>query len=174
MIRIEASVGKRVRDTTENVKSDRGFTLVEIIVVVAIIAAASAIAMPSMKRGLSGMRLETKGRDLAMLCRAARTLAIAEQHVYRIAVERDKGSIALVDAYRQKVRDFDLSAEIKLDTVSFEGEEGRDPILYISFYPNGRSDEAEIVLKNEQGRKVILKTDVLTGMARVTVPRELR
>ncbi|MBI2822082.1 MAG: prepilin-type N-terminal cleavage/methylation domain-containing protein [Acidobacteria bacterium] len=150
----------------------RGFTLFEIIIVVVIIAVAAAVVAPSMRRGLAGMRLETKGRDLATLCRAARTLAVGEQSVYRLGIEQDKHSIFLADAYRNKIRDFDLTDEIRLEAVRYEGGENQEAVLYVNFYPNGRADEVELTLKNEQDRRVILKTDVLTGTARLVVSRE--
>lgn len=150
----------------------RGFTLIELIVVIVIIAVASALVMPSMRSGLSGVRLEAKGRDLATLCRFARTLAVGEQRVYRIRIEKEKNSIFLTDAYHEKVRSFDLTREIMLEAFKYEGEESREPIVFLNFYPNGRADEAELVLKNKQGREVIVKTDVLTGTAKLVIPRE--
>lgn len=152
--------------------SAAGFTLVEIIVVIVIIAVSGAILMPSMRTGLAGIRLEAKGRDLAALCRMARTLAVGEQQVYRIGLQRDSNSVFLADAYHERVRDFDLTEEIKLDTVKYEGKEPHEETVFVSFYPNGRADEAEVVLSNRQGRKVVLTTDVLTGMARVAVRGE--
>ena len=150
-----------------------GFTLIEMIVVMAIIALAAVIAIPAMRGGLSGMRLETKGRDLATLCRAARTLAVGEQRPYRIAIEPAQNHIFLVDAYHEKIRDFDLTEEIKLESVKYEGRENHDRIVYVGFYPNGRADEVELTLRNDRGRRVVLKTDLLTGTARLTVPREV-
>ncbi len=155
-------------------QSRRGFTLIEIIVVLVIIAVAMAVVMPSMRTGLAGMRLEAKGRDLVTLCRTARTLAVGEQRVYRIAVQKDRNRIFLVDAYHEKVRDFELTDEIKVSSVKYEGEESRNPAVYISFYPNGRADDAELVLENDRGRKVTVKTDVITGSAKLTIPKEPR
>ncbi|HEY3132113.1 MAG TPA: prepilin-type N-terminal cleavage/methylation domain-containing protein [Acidobacteriota bacterium] len=153
-------------------QSRRGFTLIEVVIVLVIIAVAMAVVMPSMRTGLAGMRLEAKGRDFVTLCRTARTLAVGEQRVYRIAVQRDRNIIFLADAYHDKVHDFGLSDEIKVSSVKFEGEESRDPAVYISFYPNGRADDAELVLENDRGRKVIVKTDVITGSAKLTIPKE--
>ena len=155
-------------------RGSRGFTLIEIIIVVVIIAVASGILMPAMRSGLSGIRLEAKGRDLATLCRMARTMAVGEQSVYRIGLEREKNSIFLADAYHEKLRDFDLTDEITLDSIKVDGSEANDETVFLSFYPNGRADEAELVLQNKQGRKITLRTEVLTGSARVSLGQEKR
>jgi prepilin-type N-terminal cleavage/methylation domain-containing protein len=150
----------------------RGFTLIELIVVLVIIVTAMAVVMPSMRTGLAGMRLESKGRDLVTLCRTARTLAVGEQRVYRIAVQKDRNAIALVDAYHVKVRDFDLTDEFKITSVKYEGQESRDLVVYVGFYPNGRSDDAELALESDRGRKMTIKTDLITGTAKLIIPRE--
>jgi general secretion pathway protein H len=161
-----------LRPSAPRDRDERGFTLIEIIVVLAIIAIASAVLMPAMRTGLSGIRLEAKGRDLATLCRMARTMAVGEQHVYRIGLERHTNSVFLADTYHEKLRDFDLTEEIEIDSIKYEGKEAAEDTVFLSFYPNGRADDVEIVLKNRGGRRIVLRTDILTGAARISLGRE--
>ncbi|HEY2933291.1 MAG TPA: prepilin-type N-terminal cleavage/methylation domain-containing protein [Acidobacteriota bacterium] len=167
-------LSKPIHNPQSSIRNPSGFSLLEVIVVLLIVSIAGAVVMPSMRTGLSGMRLEAKGRDLATLCRSARILAVGQQSVYRVAVERDKNRIFLADAYHEKVRDFELTDEIQIDAVKYEGNDDHEQVLFINFYPNGRADEAEVWLKNNRGRKVLIKTELLTGTARLIVPREQR
>ena len=54
-----------------------GFTLLEMLVVLAIIAAASLLAMAAFNGGMRGMQLRSSARDIAAQLRFARAVAIS-------------------------------------------------------------------------------------------------
>ena len=59
--------------------SRRGFTLVELILVVLIIAMTSAIAVPSFVQSLKGARLRTSARKVVSTNKYARSMAVLQQ-----------------------------------------------------------------------------------------------
>lgn len=65
----------------------RGFTLLEIILVIAIIAAASVLAATAMGGGFKGMQLKASARQIASNLRYARTQAIATGEPQRFVID---------------------------------------------------------------------------------------
>ncbi len=78
-----------------------GFSLMEMMVVLAITALAIAVAMPVYKRSATAQKLEVQAREIAALMRYGRTLAIrdtARSGRYRRQAARwDRGASATAD-----------------------------------------------------------------------------
>jgi prepilin-type N-terminal cleavage/methylation domain-containing protein len=78
--------------------SPRGFTVVELVVVVAIVMIVAAFALPSITSAIYNMRLRTGASDLAGLMQQARILAAKNNATYSIAYGvRNGEQIAFVD-----------------------------------------------------------------------------
>jgi type IV fimbrial biogenesis protein FimT len=55
---------------------ERGFTIIELMIVVAIMGGLTAIATPSMSRWLTSIRMESATREIASTLQLARVKAI--------------------------------------------------------------------------------------------------
>ncbi len=142
----------------------RGFSLLELIIVLILMGLAAALVAPSITTGFKSLELETAGRDLITEMKYARSEAIGKQKVFRIVLSQTpEGAAAysLTDDYGEPIRKIDLPAEIGYDV----GEEVTLPVT-ISFYPNGRSSAADFLMKSKQKRMRIV-LDPITGFARV-------
>ena len=78
-------------------RNRRGFTLVEILLVVAIIGITSMIAMPSFVRSIRGNRLRSATRSVVMGGRYARSMALLVQQPVALAFDLGKATFS-VDA----------------------------------------------------------------------------
>lgn len=67
--------------------SQRGFTLLEILLVVALIAAASLLAMAVVTGGLDGMRLRSNAKEMVAQLRYTRAQAIATGTPQRFVID---------------------------------------------------------------------------------------
>ena len=67
---------------------NRGYTLVEMVVVLAIFGIMLAVAVPSMSRGNSWRRVDAAGRDLASRIQLAREMAVLRRAPYRMTLDR--------------------------------------------------------------------------------------
>ena len=83
------------------VKSDRqlsaGFTLIEVMIVLTIIAVLSSVAMPSFKGVAASHRLKASAKGIRDLCYFARNMAITEQSGFFVVLDMDQNRYWLAD-----------------------------------------------------------------------------
>lgn len=144
----------------------RGFSLFELLVVVILLAAAAAVVLPSFTSGLSGLELETAGRDLVTRMRQARGEAISRQKVFRVILYPGAGPsepsyYVVANEFGQPLETYPLP-----EGVRFAGDPEEFP-LRVSFYPNGRSSGGSVLLENRRNKKIQLWVDAVTGFGKV-------
>jgi len=152
--------------------SNKGFSLLEVIVVVVLMAAASAIVLPSFSGAFAGLQVETAGRDMATVMKQARSYAIGRQHPYRIMIPLHEYSneaveYVLADEYGRAIKVLSLPEGVRF--VSGD-RHGRALPESVSFYPSGRSSGGVFYLSNEQGKQVRIIVDPITGFSVVETP----
>lgn len=138
--------------------ASRGFTLLETLVVLAILAMAMAVVVPAVTRGL-GTSLNDVARDMHTGLRKARSDAINLQRSTLFVLDLDEYTFrAGGDAFRAVPRNFELHAR----TAAREMLEGR---AGIRFYPDGSSSGGRVGV-SEGEAFVWLEVDWLTGRTR--------
>ena len=83
---------------------DRGFSLLELIIVVVIILILAAISVPSINRAISTGRVRSAAVEYSNLLQTARSRAISDDRFYSVYVQPAAGNnppIAYVDIYPQ-------------------------------------------------------------------------
>jgi prepilin-type N-terminal cleavage/methylation domain-containing protein len=160
----------------------RAFTLVEIMVVVAIIAILIGISVPSFRAFLDKEPLEKAIADVEGLCRQARAEAIVNQRPMDVILNDVDDTVALVIAPRvvikpdemtgvntqtteeaREIDRVDLTADLQIIEPEQE-EQGLD--VHIRFYPNGTSEPLEVRVSSGDGAyRLIL--DPVTGHTKV-------
>jgi general secretion pathway protein H len=77
------------------VSDRRGFTLLELAVVMLVLALAAALAAPSVSRGVEAIQLRAEVAGVASFLRAARERAIARRDALEVAVDADGRGLVL-------------------------------------------------------------------------------
>lgn len=90
-------------------RSSRGFTLLELMIVIAIMIALAVMALPSMRAFIPRYRLNAAAKDLAGAVQQARMMAIAHSREYRICM-LTKDASAATSAPAASVGEYALSA----------------------------------------------------------------
>lgn len=118
-----------------------GFTLIEILAVVALIALAVTIVSVSVGSGLSGARVKAASRDLVAALRHTRGQAIVkrEQQALRIDVEQRR--------YRAPGKDWvDLPKDMTMKLFTARSELEEEGVGRIRFFPDGSSTGGHVDL----------------------------
>ena len=143
-----------------------GFTLLELLVVLILLAASAAVILPSFTRGLKGLEFETSARDLVTRMKRARSEAIGKQRVFRVILDQPASPAApfyvLTNDYEEEIDRFPFGEGTIIETPPSKALPFK-----VSFYPTGRSSGGTFLVANEQGKKLYVMVDSITGLARV-------
>src|SRR5512139_2205481 len=128
-----------------NSRSD-GFTLLELMMVVLVIALVLALSYPSLSRGSTALHLRAAGRDVLNAFRYAREKAVTEQTGMRVTVDPQKQELVLTNDLGEGGRKYVPPHDVRFQRIALGGSEVVDRSMVVRFLPNGSSDHAEILL----------------------------
>lgn len=122
-------------------RRERGFTLIEILAVVALIALAITVVSVSVGSGLSGARVKAASRDLVAALRYTRGQAIVKREQQTLAVDVEQRRYR---APGRKWVELPRDMTMKLFTARSELEE--EGVGRIRYFPDGSSTGGHIDL----------------------------
>ncbi len=147
-------------------RSTRGFTLVEILAVIALIALAMTLVAVTVGDGLAGARVKAASRDLVAALRYTRGQAIVKRESQALAIDVEGRRYR---APGKKWVELPRKMEMQLETARSEMEDentGR-----IRFFPDGASTggNVELILGEAAWR---IEINWLTGEVVVIEPKD--
>jgi len=145
----------------------KAFTLIEIMIVVAIMGLILAMGMPSIVRTLRKDGMRKAVDDIMEACQSARSEAILKQKTADVEFHPMDGTIS---APGFKGATLPKNVEIQILGVNFVQFERADEAK-IHFFPNGTSDEFTIVLQDDQFQTRKITLDVMTALPDVEAVR---
>lgn len=138
-----------------------GFSLIELVIVLAILGIATALVSPAIPRSLDGWRLRTAARQLVALMRYAQSQALATKEPVAVVLNRTegKGGISADEGpvkWRVTLR----------DGVRFlwPGDEAE---VRITFEPWGWATGGSVDVGNRQGQALRIVVDAATGRVKL-------
>ena len=145
---------------SETWNEETGFTLIEMLVVLAILTVTATFAVPLLSSGSEGVRLEMASSELAAALRVTRSAAITgnTQTTLMVDVDRRKFGSSVVPE-----RSFAPNIEAKLTFASGVRSAASDGGF--RFFPDGSSSGGDVTL-SLQGKQAKLCVDWLTGSVR--------
>jgi prepilin-type N-terminal cleavage/methylation domain-containing protein len=142
-------------------RSQRGVTLLEMLVVVAIIATVAAVSFPALTSGLASVRLSSASSGVASFLTSSMNTVERREQAAAIVVnpKENRMDVFTADSGLKPSGTFQPPAGI-----SFEGE---DPHRYL-LYPGGSFPRIAVVLRNDKGARRSVAIDPVTAVPQVT------
>ena len=182
--------------------SKRGFTLLELILVIGILVAISAIALPTVTRSFSSQSLLKAADRVRVSMGQARVRAIQTGQIHAVGYvpgrswidiasleqlptianragrrlqEQRRGITSNYDDDLLPGRVIFVAGQTVVDARAADaGPTDTSQLRTILFYPDGTSQDARLTLQNEDGRLIDVALRGLTGIASVQPRNEVR
>jgi type IV fimbrial biogenesis protein FimT len=147
----------------------RGVTLLELVVVFAIIAIGAVLAVPNMGPWIANYRLRTAARDITSTLRVAQMRAVSNNTDYGVAFNTGNRQYQLYRSSGGLVTDgplTDLPKGIQFNSVTFAIDSTLN-LPFARFLPNSSSNGGRVILQNTKGSQreitVLLSTGRITS-----------
>jgi general secretion pathway protein H len=138
--------------------AERGFTLLELLLVLVIAAASYALVVRFNAGGVSGAELKSAARAVAAGLRDARGTAIASQESAALTLDLEHRSMEVSGGRRSRA----LPQRLDVKLYTAQSEIVDDKRGAIRFYPDGSSSGGRVTLAAGE-RKLLVDVDWLTG-----------
>ena len=150
---------------------EKGFSLIEVIIVLAIIAVSVSLVTPSLSRLSKTMELKGAAKRVSGILRYCRNEAIQRGQDYQIVFNPESREITArrieVNANEAVQRVFSLPKAIDLKEIEAGSPQHPSDLPAIEFYPNGGSNGGRIVLESGDRKGYGIKVHFLTGIVTI-------
>jgi len=131
----------------------RGFTLVELVIVLMIMALAGAIVLPAIIGGFQEESLSSSGQRIITYLREAQREAMRRGRALTVRIDDKEGRI-----WYKEGEGIRLPEELRLESKTGE----------IVFYPDGTALEREVSIISQGGASLRIVVDPFSGLAKRT------
>ncbi len=152
-------------------RHNQGLTLIETMVVVALISLIAGISFPAVTSGLDTLRLRSAGESLVGLFNSALDRAERRQQPVEIIIDRAANSIAVLGAAPGIERVIDLPQGVRILAIA-PALPGEGPLRSFLLLPAGAVPRFSILLTNARGAQRSISVDPITGVARMDIPQQ--
>jgi general secretion pathway protein H len=144
-----------------------GYTLIELVLVVAVLAVASMVVGPAVGRAVDGIRVRTEVAGIASFLRSARQQAVTLRQAHEVALDAERRTLLV----RRVGRDAISSGETRrqLSSLLHLKPLTGSSLQPITFMPQGNSSGGSFRIEATGPRAYVITVDPLTG--RVTTKR---
>jgi prepilin-type N-terminal cleavage/methylation domain-containing protein len=144
----------------------RGVTLIEMLVVVAIIGVMLAVVSPSLTGGLDAVRMTSATNSVAAFLNAAVNRAERRQVAVEIAISQKDSTFTMYTNEGGVPVELKLPDGILIDAILPRTDDEADGIRRLILMPGASVPGIGIQLANKRGGKRIVRLDPMTGFPR--------
>jgi general secretion pathway protein H len=147
-------------------RSQRGFTLLELIVVIFVIALLAGIVFPSF-RGLSERQLSSDARRTASLLQYLSDSAMASKETYSVDFDLQKSAISWKGPEGDKTENLRTLVGVDLQSKGMT----REGLVTVFFGPAGIMEYIEVLLKDDE-KEMKVTFNPISGRAKILTGEE--
>lgn len=151
------SATTKATDGSASAPARTGFTLIEIVLVLVVIAIAGVLAYPALQPALESARAEGATRRTAAFLDDVRRRSVLGRATLDVRCLVDEGRLDVLGA-KEGPREFRVPEEVVL--VSCRPER-------VSYYPQGSSTGLELLLRDRRGQERVIAVGAFTGLAAI-------
>jgi prepilin-type N-terminal cleavage/methylation domain-containing protein len=144
----------------------RGVTLIEMLVVVAIVGIMLAVVSPSISAGLDAIRMTSATNSVAAFLNAAVNRAERRQIAVEVTISAKDRKLTMYSNESNFPAELQLPDGILIDAVLPRIDEDFDGIRRLILMPGASVPGIGIQLANKRGGKRIVRLDPMTGFPR--------
>ncbi len=140
------------------------FTLMELMIVVAILGIIAAIGIPSIARSLQKEGMRKAVSDFVEACSDARAMAILKEQTTTLTIRPGDHT------FKSPSKSFEFPEGVVVEFLgaNFSLTAMEEEETTVKFYSNGTSDEFSIVLQSPEDLKTVtISLDIITALADV-------
>jgi prepilin-type N-terminal cleavage/methylation domain-containing protein len=165
---------------------NRGFTLIEMVVVLVLISLSIALITPSLSRFSKRVELKATAQKVSGILRHFRSESIQKGRVYQILFDSGTGEVR-IRALEKEEKEGEGKEEAKKGTEEAKAQERRYPLPggvlikevkipspefssdfpTIEFYPTGGSNGGAVLLEMQDQKGYWIKVHFLTGIVEI-------
>ena len=156
----------------------KGFTLIELVVVLAIIGLLTVLTVPALSRQLNSLKLKTSVREMSSVVRHVREQAILKQFPQWVGLDLGNDFYWVGEGIAEeefeseynKKKILTLPAEVDLKGFEWMNKVEDIEANWIQFYPDGSSSGGLVTLVNRNGKGAgEINLNPFTGLATVRI-----
>jgi len=163
----------------------KGFTLLELLVVLVIISLMSVLVVPQLTGSLAKTNLQTASKKISASLRYARSRAASEKITYVAVFDFEKNRLSIMTDQKAQTGEtieedlgdgkesvtgstsYDLPDRVKLEKAVSGMDEIDSGHFQITFFPAGSSSGGDVILTNDRGKRYKISVDFITGIVRL-------
>lgn len=152
------------------VKSAKGFSLIELLIVIAIIAVVASMASYTWQHYVNNANLRTAARELTTDMARTKQRSVAEGLPYHLNISTGTPGNYTVEKWNEDntIKISDMATKIPTDFgVGLYISSTTYPNNFITFWPRGTVSAGKVVLQNSIGSKATITSNI-TGRTYVT------
>jgi type II secretion system protein H len=166
---------------------DKGFSLIEIIVVLAILGLSISLVTPSLSQFLRTVELKGAAKKVGGILRYCRSEAVNKGRTVQVLFDSNSREVRIQSnglaegkEEQEKKEDpipkkaYSLPDRIRIKKVDVISTQSLSDVPLIEFYPNGGSNGGSILLDSEGRNSYNIEVHFLTGMVKVVKGEGLR
>jgi general secretion pathway protein H len=158
---------------------NRGFSLIEMVIVLVLLGLSIALVTPSLSRFSKRIELKTSAQKVSGILRFSRSESVQKGRVFQVlfdpdlrmvrvrALEGDSPEKEGKEELQIQEKRYVLPSGIQMGEVQIPSPEFPSDLPTIEFYPHGGSNGGTIVLEMQDQKGYRIKVRFLTGMVEI-------
>jgi prepilin-type N-terminal cleavage/methylation domain-containing protein len=153
-------------------KTSRGVTLIEMLVVTAIISLMVGISVPAITSGIDTLRLNEATNGVVSFFNSALNRAERRQQVMEVTISKTENVLWMRSTEPGFVRKFEMPDGVRILEVFPKLTEESDAPRSFLLYPGGAVPQFGVQLINRRSVERIVRVDAITGVPRIEKPEQ--